>query len=629
MASMGVAVLRRTTDVLDPLELLAYGAPLGVVASSLVLLGLACLFGLSPAIVVGVAVACACIAIANRGVFPPPRSTRWSGVSLAAVVVLGSFAVRWLLLSRSALTMDDAGLWTGHANIWGDWAEHLGDVSSFAYGDNFPPTHPRLAGLPFAYHYLTSITVAAMVKIGMDPVAALPLHSLVFSILLALGIHAFARRLTGSRGASALAVVLFLLGGGLGWTVTLGEMMRSHTFWDTLIHHPWDRAAQNAANYRWMNVYFALIYPQRSFLYGIPLALLVLTLLLAGDRQPGRRRLMVLAGIVAGMLPFAHLGTVLALALITPCLFLLSPSRDFLVFFGVWTAIALPQIYVQQGGEPGAAGAIRFLPGWVADPEPWLWFWLKNLGAFVPLLALSLADRASIARPARALLWAFMPVFAMANLVAFQPWVWDNSKVLAYWFLAVCILVSALLASTWRNHTSFALRTLIVVTVATMVLSGVLENLSQLLGRDRRLLLSREELRVAETVRAVTPAHAVLAVGLQHNHPVAVLSGRRVMMSYPGWTWSQGVDSSQRERDLRAILAFAPGASDLMARYGVTYVVVGPNEREKCGADLEAYRAHFARVVRTDNYEVFDVNHDLGPTTSSSKTTSGSRTPRE
>src|SRR4029077_6631712 len=112
-------------------------------------------------------------------------SVRTRALPLFALVVFAALVLRWIVLFRTTLTLDSAGLWAGHRNIWGDWAQHLGDVTSFAYGDNFPPTHPRLAGLPFAYHYLTSVTVAAMVALGMSPIAALPLHSLVFTILLA------------------------------------------------------------------------------------------------------------------------------------------------------------------------------------------------------------------------------------------------------------------------------------------------------------------------------------------------------------------------------------------------------------------------------------------------------------
>jgi hypothetical protein len=161
-----------------------------------------------------------------------------------------------------------------------------------------------------------------------------------------------------------------------------------------------------------------------------------------------------------------------------------------------------------------------------------------------------------------------------------------------------------------------------------MTLSGSLENLEQLLGGDRQRLLTREEVGLAETVRRVTEPHAIFATGLQHNHPIPMLSGRRVLMSFPGWMWSQGEDTTQRERDLRAILTLAPTAKDLMARYGVDFVVIGPNEKEELSADLEGYRRAFPTTVKTDSYDVFDVRGPAGAT-SSSTTRSGSRTPAE
>jgi hypothetical protein len=628
MGWTGTELLRRTDAGLSPLELFAYGVPLGVVLSSLAILVLAGPFGLSAALVWTVTiVGVAAIAVSRGRLLREFRSRGTRVVPVFAIVVFGAMILRWIVLFHTTLTLDSVGLWAGHRNVWGDWSQHLGDVTSFAYGDNFPPTHPRLAGLPFAYHYLTSVTVAAMVALGMTPVAALPLHSFAFTIVLAVAVYAFARRLTGGSESAALAVLLFLLGGGLGWTLTLSEMVRSHSFWGTLMLKPWDAVAQQAANYRWLNVFFSLIYPQRSFLYGLPLGLLVLTLLLiAADRR--RPREFLVAGVVAGLLPFAHLGTLLSLALITPFLFLVFPSRGWIAFFATWMAVAVPQLWIQQGGGPGAAGAIRFHPGWVDGPDAWWWFWLKNLGAFIPLLGIALSDRQLVGRPASRMLWAFMPVFVAGNLVAFQPWDWDNSKVLAYWFLAACILVSAGLTKMWREHPAAPVRLFLIATVLTMTLSGLLENLEQLLGRDRHLILTREEVGLAETVRRSTDPHAIFAAGLQHNHPIPVLAGRRVLMSFPGWMWSQGADTKQREHDLRAILALGPTAKDLIAKYHVDYVVIGPNEKEKMGADLEGYRRGFPTTARTDSYDVFDVRAAAGAT-SSSEATSGSRTPGE
>jgi uncharacterized membrane protein len=316
----------------------------------------------------------------------------------------------------------------------------------------------------------------------------------------------------------------------------------------------------------------------------------------------------MLAGLVAGLLPLAHLSTLLALALVTPFLFLLFPSWRWVWFFASWVVIAMPQLFLQQGGlRRGATAALRLQVGWVAPPDPWPWFWLKNLGWFLPLLLLALGVRDLLAPPARRFLWAFMPLFAIANLAVFQPWDWDNFKFLVYWFLAVSILVAAYLAKTWRAHRDPTVRCLIVGAVATMILSGLLVNVQQLVGADRWPLATTEEVELADRVRAQTPAHAIFAIGLQNNHPITMLTGRPVVMGYPGWLWTQGIDYARRERDLRAIYAFAPDAPDLLRRYGVAYLVIGPSERQELHADEGAYRARYPVIISTEHYEVFKV----------------------
>jgi hypothetical protein len=197
-----------------------------------------------------------------------------------------------------------------------------------------------------------------------------------------------------------------------------------------------------------------------------------------------------------------------------------------------------------------------------------------------------------------------MVIFLVANVVVFQPWAWDNTKVLAYWFLACCILVAALCTRRWATG-RLPERALITVTLATLVLSGLLEHLNQMLGRDRHLLLTAEELLLADAVRARTPARAVFAVGLRHNHPITMLTGRRVIVGYPGWMWSQGLDYREREGALHAIFALRPDAPGLIRQYQVDYVVIGPDECEHLAADVLSYRARFPRLLHTPNYEIF------------------------
>jgi hypothetical protein len=626
MGALGVALLRRYADELDPLEQCSYGLPLGVVIGSLVVLALACLIGLSTVLVVAVGLLCAFGAVllwpdwdamsalgtrrfrsqGASGIVAAPLGGIRLNARMIPLVVIGLFVLRWALFWAGALYYTADGLWVGHINIWGDWPQHLSDVASFAYSANFPPMHPRLVNHHYDYHYLAALTAATWVKLGLDPAHALTLHSFIFSVLVTLGLYAFARRLTRDSGAAALTLILFLLGGGLGWLLTIADLNGSPNPLSTLLQQPWNNSRQSQANFRWENMYFAFIMPQRGYLYGLPLGLLCLTLLyLAVEHHPPR--LFLLAGIVAGLLPLAHLSTLLPFALIMPCLFLLFPSRWWLLFFGLWVLLAVPQLYFQQGGERGATAALRLQVGWIAPPESWLWFWLKNLGAFVPLLLLALTQPDLLPARSRRFLWGFMPVFVIANLVVFQPWDWDNHKVLVYWFLAVSILVAALLAQAWRDQRTVLVRGLLLITLLTMTLSGLLINLNQLLGRDRYQLANTEEIDLAAAIRAQTPERAVFAVGLQNNHPVPMLTGRSVVMSYPGWLWTHGIDVTDRERDLREIYALSEQTPALLERYGVDYVVIGPNERNELAANVAAFQERYPNVISTSNYAVYDV----------------------
>ena len=129
----GVAFLRRFSSALDPVERLVYGIPLGWVLASLAILVVACFVGLHVWLVVAVS------AIGAVSLFFQGRerhdSERKRGQSLFAAIVLGILVLRWLLFWSGAFTVDAEGLWTSQDSLWGDAAQHLGDTTSFAYGD--------------------------------------------------------------------------------------------------------------------------------------------------------------------------------------------------------------------------------------------------------------------------------------------------------------------------------------------------------------------------------------------------------------------------------------------------------------------------------------------------------------
>lgn len=630
MSALGVALLWRFAGHLEPLERFAYGAPLGMVVGTLALVPLATVLGFRGEVILVVGLACLIAAAVVRfgpaifsdgltgeiggsvAAFRARRAAAGSigamvrRVSLLPTVVIGAFALRWALFWRDALTYQPTGLFAGYINIWGDWPVHLGIVSSFAYGNNFPPTHPRFDGHAFAYHYLSDLTAAAFVPLGMDPAGALALHSYVLCVLVAIGLYAFARRMTRNHRAAAVAVVLFVLGGGLGWLVTAAAIDQSHDIVGTLTTATLDRHATNAMNIRFVNMFFAFLSSQRGYLYGLPLAFAIVATLLVAVRR-ANVRLFIVAGVIAGLLPLAHLGTLLALAVVTPILFLLFPSRAWIAFFVAWGLVAAPQLLTQLGGGAGALAAIRIQPGWVAAPDPWPWFWLKNLGWFVPLLVVGLLARRVLPERARRFLWAFMALFVAANLVVFQPWDWDNHKLLVYWFLAVAIAVAALLARTWQHRPDIGARVLIVGVVISMTLSGVLEDAGAFLGQSRYQMLSIDELALAAEVRARTAPDALFVVGLENHDPIAMLTGRRIYVGYANWLWTEGIDYLPRTDEVKRIYRAEPGSEALLARRGIDYVVIGPHERDELDADESAFRSRYPVLVTVGGRTVYDV----------------------
>jgi len=621
MGALGVGLLRRFARHLTNLEGVAYGAPIGMVIGTLAMVPLGIVLGFGGPVVVLVGVACAAAAAWLLVSGPRPSLARPTSVrdlvrrvSWAPTLVIGAFAARWAIYWLNAVTYRVDGLWAGHVNIWGDWPVHFGVVSSFVYGANFPPQHPRFDDYPFAYHYLADLTAAAQVTLGMDVAGALALHSWIGCVLVAIGLYAFARRLTRRRGAATLAVVLFLLGGGLGWWAMASGATASDDPLGTLRNLTWDYHIKTQQNFQVVNMFYGFLASQRAFLYGLPIAFATFSTLLAAVRRRDRR-LFALAGLIAGLLPLAHLATLLAMVVVIPLLFLLFPSRAWLWFGVAAAAVAGPQLLTQLGGGAGALAATHFALGWMAGegPDSWPWFWLKNLGLFAPLVIAALVWKRLVPGRARRLLLAFMGVFVVANVVAFQPWTWDNHKILVYWFLGVAILVAALLARIWRRTSGtgraglVGRRVLVAGVVVSMTLSGLLEDIGTILGQSSYRMLDPQRLAIAEQVRAATPPDALFVVGMENHDPIAMLTGRRIFVGYLNWLWTEGVPYTERAAIVKEMYGDLGNADALFAQYEIDFIVVGPHERKDFGADDAGLEARHPIVAETNDWAVYDV----------------------
>ncbi len=99
----------------------------------------------------------------------------------------------------------------------------------------------------------------------------------------------------------------------------------------------------------------------------------------------------------------------------------------------------------------------------------------------------------------------------------------------------------------------------------------------------------------------------MFAVADQHNSPIPTLSGRRILVGYPGWLFTYGLeDYIQKGVDVRLILQGDPSTPDLIRKYHISYVLIGPQE-EALNANPTYWAQHGTLVYDNGEYRVYRV----------------------
>jgi hypothetical protein len=308
------------------------------------------------------------------------------------------------------------------------------------------------------------------------------------------------------------------------------------------------------------------------------------------------------------MLPLVHAHSFVVLMLVAGCLALLLRGwRGWFIFLGAAFLIAAPQMLWATRGSAAQAGSFfAWVFGWDRGAQDPLWFWFKNTGPFIPLLVAALAWRGRDPLVPRLLLVFYLPftlLFVICNVAKISPWVWDNIKVLFYWYVASVPLVALLLARLWRLN--WPARAAAVALVCVLTFAGALDVWRVVSEASEQREFDSSGVAFAELVRREVAPRALVLHAPTYNHPI-YLSGRRSLMGYGGHLWSQGIDYAGREAEIRRIYAGSPDAAQLLAKHNVEYAVVGPLERAGLQVN-ETFFARFPKVGETGGYRLYKV----------------------
>jgi hypothetical protein len=507
------------------------------------------------------------------------------------------------------------GIFAGERAIWGDWAGHLAGTAVFAFRpvSLWFQNHPLFYGQTFNYPFVSSMISGLLMRAGMGRVPAMVIPSLITSLLLLGVLYFFYRNILKSQRQAYLAITLFFMSGGLGFFYYIADSCQAGSI-DAWLFPIREYTFLEDKGIHFRNIFPAELFPQRSFLLGLTAALLLLMILMqwlsdSSDRISPLKFFSL--GLPAGLLMIVHTHTYMAVVLLCLCLAvcnnLISMKR--MVAFALGAAMVSLFLYISLHGQSRPSRWFGLEWGWMSNNQrsgvlSFLKFWLMNWGLILPL---ALAGTIWMRDYRHPLVIAGWLLFVLCNIIRFQPWNWDNTKLLTWSYLLLLIPVVRVLSGLWRTKRCL-LRVGVVTMIGVLVFSGGLE-LMRLLQTSRTTHKMWEPSKIDMAIKLqkiITPEETVLTDD-DHLNWVACLAGGQILMGFRGWLWSYGIDYHERENEVRAMYSGKPEAESLFEKYHVRYAVLSPSARTNLGGNEFFFMSKYRLVMRDGDTRVYDV----------------------
>ncbi len=522
-----------------------------------------------------------------------------------------------IIFYNSIFVSNDA-IFAGNRLIWVDWPIHISFISSFVHGNNFPPQNPMHTGgittYPFLIEFLSAIlqTLGASLKMSL----VLPGIILVFTLISLL--YHFGQTFFEKKAVLVISIFVALIPGGLGFLYFIQDLLKSGNFTQTLIFPPHEYTFYAQKNLWFFTFLYSELLPQRAFLLGLPIFFTSLILFTSAIAKPSRAKLMLSSYLIA-LLPFIHMHTFISAIIFFPIFIVLQlidilrngsteAAKAFIFNTSVYFFLPILGLGLIQLPFFLGVGAASFAPyfGWMKGDENFVIFWFKNTGLYWPLWVIGFLKIKS--RVAKNLLIASLSLFILPNLFRFAPWPYDNLKILTYWYIIGAFAVSTAIVTIWNKK--ILGKYIAILLFISLIFSGSLEILRILnIDKTQITLWNKDDIEVSKEVIKSTPPRSTILTAPVHDHPVSSLAGRNIIIGFPGNAWSWGYsDWSQREQDVKTMYLGEKDAENLIKKYKVNYVTVGPKERTQFSINL-SYFNKYPQINLEKGWVLYDVSN--------------------
>ena len=271
------------------------------------------------------------------------------------------------------------------------------------------------------------------------------------------------------------------------------------------------------------------------------------------------------------------------------------------IFLGIIILLALPQLIIWTFGQAAANGFVRGHFNWSNTGSQYIWFYVKNIGLtfvlFLPGFFSASKQDLQIASP-------LLFIWFVAELVAFQPNVYDNNKLLFVGFIFMCGLAANFVTVLFEKKWNCILK---VIAAGVLLFIGTISALLTL-GRE---WVSDYELYSASSVEACrfieeeTGADSVILTASNHNNPVACLTGRNIVCGAGTFLHYHGIDYSEREAELGLMYADPVAYYDRYQKYQVEYIYVSGTELGTYSVNIEGIEQIAECVYSRDEIRIY------------------------
>jgi len=459
----------------------------------------------------------------------------------ALLAYFGIGVIGSIILWKRMLFFDGTYYWTNSTNIWGDWSLHFVYIYNFLHR-HFPLSYfPIYWGHPFRYHFAADALTAFIMRSGIPLTHAVVIPSIILSILILYVCFLFYWKVFRSRFTALFAPLVFLFNGGLGYFITHADS----DYYSRI----------DSMNIMWMNFIIAELIPQRAFLLGLPIAILLLLFFWKVYAEPNRIKppIFFISGTVCGLMMLIHWHSYYVLLLFAAYVCMLTIKKTMLkkwAYFIIPLAALSSFLWIKCIGNIPIQ-LISYNPGWYAPSGvfSFIKFWIMNIGIMAILIPISYT-----VIPKRILIFGspFLILFVLSNILSFQKEPWDNRKFFLYWYFFSAGTVSYLIDKIFR-YKKFIGYLLILLIYYTSIVSGLFDVIKHPFGQNQlHRLFSVKDMAFAETIRQSTDSESVF-LAYPANSWLGMVLGRQVVMGFDLWLPNYGIDTNKRKKDIETI----------------------------------------------------------------------------